>query len=168
MGIYSDPGHVFAYDDGEVRQEFSICFSARPMAGTLTVSDESHDVRYFTRPTSMICPWSNPSGYGSPTTSPSEAQRFASRRLPRHVARSVGTPARTPAHQPAIARAVTASGPYRSPISCTRLSRETGTPIRTGRQITERQRMIKRSVLERELVAVAVDPSQTASIRAPE
>ncbi len=47
VGIYSDPGHVFAYDDGEVRQEFSICFSARPVAGTLTVSDESHDVRYF-------------------------------------------------------------------------------------------------------------------------
>ena len=48
VGIYSDPNHVFAYDDGEVRQEFSICFSARPVAGTLTVSDESHDVRYFT------------------------------------------------------------------------------------------------------------------------
>ena len=48
VGIYSDPGHVFAYDDGEVRQEFSICFSARPVAGTLTVSDESHDVRSFT------------------------------------------------------------------------------------------------------------------------
>lgn len=48
VGIYSDPGHVFAYDDGEVRQEFSICFSARPVAGTLTVSDESSDVRYFT------------------------------------------------------------------------------------------------------------------------
>jgi ADP-ribose pyrophosphatase YjhB (NUDIX family) len=47
VGIYSDPGHVFAYDDGEVRQEFSICFSARPVSGTLTVSDESHDVRYF-------------------------------------------------------------------------------------------------------------------------
>ncbi len=26
-GIYSDPGHVFAYDDGEVRQEFSICLA---------------------------------------------------------------------------------------------------------------------------------------------
>ena len=47
VGIYSDPGHVFAYNDGEVHQEFSICFSARPVAGTLTVSDESLDVRYF-------------------------------------------------------------------------------------------------------------------------
>ena len=50
VGIYSDPHHVFAYDDGEVRQEFSICFYGRPMAGTLTVSDESHELRYFTQP----------------------------------------------------------------------------------------------------------------------
>ena len=47
VGIYSDPHHVFAYDDGEVRQEFSICFRARPTGGTLTRSDESHDVRFI-------------------------------------------------------------------------------------------------------------------------
>ena len=29
VGIYTDPGHVMAYDDGEVRQEFSVCFHAR-------------------------------------------------------------------------------------------------------------------------------------------
>ncbi|MFE9991423.1 NUDIX domain-containing protein [Streptomyces sp. NPDC005381] len=48
VGTYSDPGHVFAYDDGEVRQEFSICFLAHPTGGGLTVSDESTDVRWFT------------------------------------------------------------------------------------------------------------------------
>jgi ADP-ribose pyrophosphatase YjhB (NUDIX family) len=47
VGIYSDPGHVFAYDDGEVRQEFSICFSARPTGGALAASHESHEVRFF-------------------------------------------------------------------------------------------------------------------------
>ena len=47
VGIYSDPKHVFAYDDGEVRQEFSICFSARITGGDLTVSDESHEVAFF-------------------------------------------------------------------------------------------------------------------------
>lgn len=47
VGIYSDPHHVFSYDDGEVRQEFSICFHARPVAGTLSVSSESHEVAYF-------------------------------------------------------------------------------------------------------------------------
>lgn len=46
VGIYSDPRHVVAYDDGEVRQEFSICFRAQPIGGTPTVSDESTHVRW--------------------------------------------------------------------------------------------------------------------------
>lgn len=33
VGLYTDPGHVMAYDDGEVRQEFSVCFHARPLGG---------------------------------------------------------------------------------------------------------------------------------------
>ena len=33
VGIYSNPGHVAAYDDGEVRQEFSICFTTRLVGG---------------------------------------------------------------------------------------------------------------------------------------
>ncbi len=32
VGIYTDPGHVMAYD-GEVRQEFSVCFHARAIDG---------------------------------------------------------------------------------------------------------------------------------------
>ena len=47
VGLYTDPGHVFAYDDGEVRQEFSICFRARPTGGSLARSEESHEVRFF-------------------------------------------------------------------------------------------------------------------------
>ena len=47
VGLYTDPGHVFAYDDGEVRQEFSICFRARPTGGSLAHSEESHEVRFF-------------------------------------------------------------------------------------------------------------------------
>ncbi|MFD5736899.1 NUDIX hydrolase [Streptomyces sioyaensis] len=47
VGTYSDPHHVFAYDDGEVRQEFSVCFLARPVAGQLAVSEESTDVCWF-------------------------------------------------------------------------------------------------------------------------
>ena len=34
VGIFSNPGHVVAYPDGEVRQGFSICVSARPVAGS--------------------------------------------------------------------------------------------------------------------------------------
>ncbi|MER6839518.1 NUDIX hydrolase [Streptomyces platensis] len=47
VGTYTNPHHVFAYDDGEVRQEFSICFLARPLGGRLAVSEESTDVRWF-------------------------------------------------------------------------------------------------------------------------
>lgn len=47
VGIYSDPGHVFAYDDGEVRQEFSVCFACTILSGSLQVSDESTAVSFF-------------------------------------------------------------------------------------------------------------------------
>jgi len=46
VGTYSDPRHVIAYDDGEVRQEFSICFEARPVGGKLRESSESKEVRW--------------------------------------------------------------------------------------------------------------------------
>ena len=45
-GIYSDPGHVIAYDNGEVRQEFAICLRARPIGGALRTSDESSEVKW--------------------------------------------------------------------------------------------------------------------------
>lgn len=46
VGVYSNPNHVVAYDDGEVRQQFSICFAATPLGGTLTTSVETSEVRY--------------------------------------------------------------------------------------------------------------------------
>jgi 8-oxo-dGTP pyrophosphatase MutT (NUDIX family) len=45
-GIYSDPRHVIAYDDGEVRQEFSLCFRGRPVGGSLRSSSESRRVSW--------------------------------------------------------------------------------------------------------------------------
>ena len=47
VGVYSDPGHVFAYSDGEVRQQFSICFACRLVGGEIRVSDESPEVGFF-------------------------------------------------------------------------------------------------------------------------
>jgi len=44
IGVYSDPGHVIEFADGEVRQEFSICFRADPIGGDLCTSDESKEV----------------------------------------------------------------------------------------------------------------------------
>ncbi|RQW98675.1 NUDIX domain-containing protein [Micromonospora globispora] len=52
-GIYSDPNHVIAYDDGEVRQEFSICFRARLVGGTIRTSAESAHVQW-TDPTKLV------------------------------------------------------------------------------------------------------------------
>jgi ADP-ribose pyrophosphatase YjhB (NUDIX family) len=47
IGIYSDPCHVFAYDNGEVRQEFSICLACAIVGGTLRVSSESTAVEFL-------------------------------------------------------------------------------------------------------------------------
>ena len=46
VGIYSNPNHVAAYDDGEVRQEFSICFTTQMLGGNPATSDESAEVRF--------------------------------------------------------------------------------------------------------------------------
>jgi 8-oxo-dGTP pyrophosphatase MutT (NUDIX family) len=46
VGVYSDPRHIIAYADGEVRQQFSLCLAARIVSGTLRGSDESHEVRF--------------------------------------------------------------------------------------------------------------------------
>lgn len=47
VGLYSNPDHVIAYDDGEVRQEFSICFRGIPVGGQLSTSNESKEVHWI-------------------------------------------------------------------------------------------------------------------------
>lgn len=47
VGVFSNPEHVIAYDDGEVRQEFSICFTADPVGGQLRTSTESKAVEWL-------------------------------------------------------------------------------------------------------------------------
>jgi ADP-ribose pyrophosphatase YjhB (NUDIX family) len=47
VGIYTDPKHVMHYtSNDEVRQEFSIVLTARPMGGMPTPSNESSEVRW--------------------------------------------------------------------------------------------------------------------------
>ena len=48
LGVYSDPGHIVAYTDGEIRQEWEMILLGRPVSGTPTVNDEASDVRWFT------------------------------------------------------------------------------------------------------------------------
>lgn len=46
VGTYTDPKHVIAYSDGEVRQQFNICFTGRIASGELTESAESTALRF--------------------------------------------------------------------------------------------------------------------------
>jgi ADP-ribose pyrophosphatase YjhB (NUDIX family) len=48
VGTYTDPKHIIAYDDGEVRRQFNICYLARITGGQLAISDESTDLRFVT------------------------------------------------------------------------------------------------------------------------
>jgi len=48
VGTYTDPRHVIAYDDGEVRQQFAVCFEARKIGGSLLADgSEAKDARFF-------------------------------------------------------------------------------------------------------------------------
>ena len=49
IGVYTNPNHVVEYSDGEVRQQFSLCFRARPTGGAPATSDESTEVRWVDR-----------------------------------------------------------------------------------------------------------------------
>jgi ADP-ribose pyrophosphatase YjhB (NUDIX family) len=46
VGLYTNPNHVMAYDDGEVRQQCSVCFTARMVGGRLSTSSETRQVRF--------------------------------------------------------------------------------------------------------------------------
>lgn len=47
-GTYTNPGHRMSYDDGEVRQQFSIAFRANLIGGEKCTSEESSEVEWLT------------------------------------------------------------------------------------------------------------------------
>jgi 8-oxo-dGTP pyrophosphatase MutT (NUDIX family) len=49
VGVYSDPDHVMAYDDGEVRQQFAIAFRCRLLGGEARPSNETPELRWSGR-----------------------------------------------------------------------------------------------------------------------
>lgn len=50
VGIYTNPRHLIRYtSNDEVRQEFSIVFTARPLSGQLTASSESSEPQWVAR-----------------------------------------------------------------------------------------------------------------------
>ncbi|MFJ6424282.1 NUDIX domain-containing protein [Streptomyces hydrogenans] len=47
VGTYTDPRHVIAYSDGEVRRQFNVCFTARVVGGALAISEESTELHFL-------------------------------------------------------------------------------------------------------------------------
>jgi 8-oxo-dGTP pyrophosphatase MutT (NUDIX family) len=46
LGVYSDPSHIVAYGDGEVRQEYEVILLGRPVSGEPAANDEASDVAW--------------------------------------------------------------------------------------------------------------------------
>jgi 8-oxo-dGTP pyrophosphatase MutT (NUDIX family) len=46
VGVYTNPHHVVAFTDGEVRQQFSLCFTTTLLGGTLAIDHESTDIAW--------------------------------------------------------------------------------------------------------------------------
>jgi len=46
VGVFSDPRHVIAYADGEVRQPVNACFSGRVIGGNPTATEEASEVAW--------------------------------------------------------------------------------------------------------------------------
>lgn len=46
VGLYTNPQHVIAYDDGEVRQQCSVCFTTRLVGGHVSTSSETSEVEF--------------------------------------------------------------------------------------------------------------------------
>jgi 8-oxo-dGTP pyrophosphatase MutT (NUDIX family) len=46
LGVFSDPGHIVEYGDGEIRQEYEVILLGRPVKGEPTANDEASDVRW--------------------------------------------------------------------------------------------------------------------------
>jgi 8-oxo-dGTP pyrophosphatase MutT (NUDIX family) len=44
LGVYTNPHHIVAYTDGEIRQQYENCYIGRPIGGEPTINDEADDV----------------------------------------------------------------------------------------------------------------------------
>lgn len=64
-GVYTDPAHVVAFSDGEVRQQFSLCFTTTVLGGQLATDHESTDVA-----------WTDPADIGALDMHPSMRLRI--------------------------------------------------------------------------------------------
>lgn len=47
IGVYTNPRHVVAFTDGEVRQQFSLSFATKVLSGELAIDHESTDIAWI-------------------------------------------------------------------------------------------------------------------------
>ncbi|MFI6769474.1 NUDIX hydrolase [Streptomyces sp. NPDC050355] len=46
LGVYTNPNHIVAYTDGEIRQQYENTYIGRPVGGEPTINDEADSVRF--------------------------------------------------------------------------------------------------------------------------
>ena len=46
LGVYTNPNHIVAYTDGEIRQQYENTYIGRPVGGEPTINDEADGVRF--------------------------------------------------------------------------------------------------------------------------
>jgi 8-oxo-dGTP pyrophosphatase MutT (NUDIX family) len=46
LGVYTNPQHIVAYSDGEIRQQYETAYIGRPASGQPTISDEADAVLF--------------------------------------------------------------------------------------------------------------------------
>lgn len=46
LGVYSNPNHIVAYTDGEIRQQYENCYIGRPVSGKPTINEEADGVMF--------------------------------------------------------------------------------------------------------------------------
>jgi ADP-ribose pyrophosphatase YjhB (NUDIX family) len=56
VGTYSDPHILIAYSDGEVRQEFTLLYSAEIESGQLKIDNESQEAAWVSLPEALNLP----------------------------------------------------------------------------------------------------------------
>lgn len=64
-GVYTNPAHVVAFTNGEVRQQFSLCFTTTVLGGELAIDHESTDIA-----------WTDPADIGALDMHPSMRLRI--------------------------------------------------------------------------------------------
>jgi 8-oxo-dGTP pyrophosphatase MutT (NUDIX family) len=126
LGVYTNPRHIVAYTDGEIRQQYENTYIGRPVGGEPTINDEADGVRFV-----------QPADLDAYDIHPSMRQQIGDYlagtypylgRASSNAASTRPTAARIPGSARRMNRPTTLSAPYRLTISATRARAVVGLP----------------------------------------